>query len=130
MKKRLKLGVLIFVAILLIAGMVYADISCTRWYKTEKLIQAITSENIELVNLLLAEGADPNRTDIPASWLWTLLEMSLKRPLAVACKTGNLEIGKLLIDYGATAEPIDGTGFSPLRETLCFYHPAVCFVFC
>lgn len=91
--------------------------------QTAKLIIAIENENVEEIERILNNGVDANHTDIPVSHFWDLLETTPKRPLSIACKTGNLEIVKLLIKYGATAEDIDGTGFSPLQETLFYYQP-------
>lgn len=91
--------------------------------KTDRLISAIESNDIATVKSLLESGVDPNRTNVQPSKFWTFLEYAPRRPLSVACDQGNLQIVQLLIDYGATAEPIKGTDWSPLRETLFYYHP-------
>lgn len=125
MKRKVWMTICIFALVIaLLAGMICIGAFFVRLHKTEKLIRAITNEDVAQVELLLTEGIDPNRTDVPAGWLlWTFLETSARRPLTIACGTGNLEIVKLLIDYGATAENVPGTGFSPLRQTLFYYHP-------
>ncbi len=89
--------------------------------KTEQLITAIESSDIETVKIMLNDGVDPNKTDVPTNRFWDFLETSPKRPLAVACEIGNKEIVELLIEYGATAEYIEGTGWSPLMETVWYY---------
>jgi len=122
MKKHFKQYGIIYIIILLVACIWIISVN-SDWYKTEKLIKAIKSEDVVEVEKLLKSGINPQKTDVSPSWFWTLLEVTPTRPLAVACNIGNLEIVKLLIDYGATAEPIDGTGFSPLREVLFYYHP-------
>jgi ankyrin repeat protein len=93
------------------------------YHNTRKLLEAIKSEDVNTVKELLDEGIDPNKTDVPPSKFWVLLETSPNRPLSIACDTGNLEIVKLLIEYGATAEPIEGTGWSPLRQVLFYFQP-------
>lgn len=95
----------------------------TEYNQTNRLIQAIKSENVSEVKEVLAEGTNPNRTDIMPSAFWSLFETTPQRPLTVACTVGNLEIVRLLIDHGATAEYREETGFSPLRATLLYYQP-------
>lgn len=123
MKKTLNRIAISALVIIFITGITYACISYGHWYNTRKLIQAISEEDIHMVESLLAKGTDPNATDLPVSPLWDLLETSPTCPITVACRTGNLEIVKLLITYGATAEFVEGTGFSPITETLFYYHP-------
>lgn len=89
--------------------------------QTKQLLQAIKSEDIGKVKELLDRGVDPNKTDVEPILLWSLLETSPNRPLTIACGTGNAEIVKLLIDYGATAEANETTGYSPLRKTLFYF---------
>ncbi len=86
-----------------------------------KLIKAISAEDTAKVQRLLESGVDPNATNYPLSKYskyWTFFEFSAQRPLTVACDTANLEIISLLIEHGATAEYIEYTGWSPLREVL------------
>lgn len=87
------------------------------------LLDAIEREDVSCVQAILEDGTDPNETNIAPSIIWTFLETSPKRPLTVACSTGNLDIVKLLIEYGATAEPQENLGYSPLRKTLFYYQP-------
>lgn len=94
-----------------------------KYYDAQKLIDAIEAEDVQQVEFLLESGVDPNQTDIPPSNYWSFFEFSARRPMAHACRTGNLEIVRLLIKHGATAEYIEYTGWSPLRETLFYYHP-------
>lgn len=90
----------------------------------DRLIDAIEQEDIEEVRRLLEKGADPNEPDgIRIPLLASLVESSPDRPLSVACQTGNLELVKLLISYGATAEYQKDMGWSPLAATLLYYHP-------
>ena len=123
MKKHFKENGIIYIITLLLVACIWIIAVNSDWYKTEKLIKAIKSEDIIEIERLLKTGIDPHKTDVQPSWVWTLLESSPNRPLTIACKTGNLEIVKMLIDYGATAEPIDGTGYSPLNAALFYYQP-------
>ncbi|MBQ4064990.1 MAG: ankyrin repeat domain-containing protein [Clostridia bacterium] len=92
-------------------------------HTTQVFFDLIADEQIDEVRKLLEQGVDPNQTDVKPSWVWNLVEYAPKRPLSEACATGNLEMVKLLIQYGATAEPMKGTDWSPLMETLFYYHP-------
>ncbi len=90
-------------------------------YDSELLISAIEKDDVEAVRVLLELGVDPNQADVDPHWIWNLAEHSPKRPLSVACETGNLEMVQLLINHGATAEHQKGLGWSPLESTLKFY---------
>lgn len=91
--------------------------------KTHRLIKAIQANDVTAVKELLDSGVDPNRTTMKPCKILELFETHAQRPLAIACDQGNLQIVQLLIDYGATAENREWTGWSPLRETLFYYHP-------
>ena len=120
MKKTWKYGILLIGVVLVFALLegVLNPVS------SKKLVDAIEQEDIEEVRRLLEKGADPNEPDgIRIPFLASLLESSPDRPLSVACKTGNLELVKLLISYGATAEDQKDMGRSPLEATLLHYHP-------
>lgn len=91
----------------------------------KKLIQAVENEDVQEVNLLLEKGVNPNTPyGFTNRYVISFLESSPKYPLSVACRTGNLEIVKLLQSYGATpANWGEYMGWSPLAETLFYYHP-------
>lgn len=89
----------------------------------QKLIDAIEQGDTQRVEQLLEKGVDPNFSNIKRNAFWSFLETTPQTPLAVACRKGDLEMVELLLEYGATAEYIQGTGWSPLRETLFYYHP-------
>lgn len=94
---------------------------CQGWHNSSRLLAAIERENQPEVAVLLEQGADPNRCDVTPGWFWTLLEVTPRQPLSVACFSGNLDIVKTLLEYGASANAIKGTGISPLQETLLYY---------
>lgn len=120
MRKILKKRYLIPLGVLVIIGLIVLLFIPN---KTDRLISAIESNDIATVKSLLESGVDPNRTNVQPSILWTFLEYAPRRPLSVACGQGNLQIVQLLIDYGATAEIIEGTEWCPLRKTLFHYDP-------
>ncbi len=110
---------------LLIALLIISTFLFVRFYlyrlDTRKLIKAIENEDIVTVEKLLNDGVDPNKPTSEPNVLDSLFEHSPSLPLSVACDVGNYEIIKMLIDYGATAEHIEGTGWSPLMESLFYY---------
>ena len=109
----------IVIAFCVVIGVALCLSSCSA---TNKLIDAINDNDIEKAEAILNGGVDPNKTSIPPSNFWSFFEMSAKRPLSEACSTGDYEMVKLLIDYGATAEFVDNTGWSPLRSSLFHYY--------
>ena len=123
MKKSIKYVFIIVLVLLHIAVIFYVSILYNNWHKTNELIKAIKKEDVTKVERLLEKGVDPNKTDVRPSAFWSFLETSANRPLAIACDTGNLEVVELLIEHGATAEYVEYTGWSPLRETLFYYQP-------
>lgn len=90
-----------------------------------RLVEAIKAEDYDRVEKLLVSGIDPNVTTSSelTEVILNFVESTGERPLSVACKVGNLQIVKLLIDYGATAEPHGTCGWSPLNQTLLHYQP-------
>lgn len=90
---------------------------------TERLIKAIEQEDIAAISTLMENGVDPNKTDVYPGAFWSFFETTANRPLAIACNVGNVEVVKLLIEHGATAENVEYTGWSPLRETLFYCQP-------
>ena len=116
-----KIYVSCLVSLLIIAAL---GIWAAPYRNADKLIKAIEVRDVYKVEQLLASGTDPNHnTSVKSNLLSTLFDIVPQRPLAAACSTGDLEIVRLLIDHGATAESIDGYGWSPLRETLFYYQP-------
>ncbi|MBE6627500.1 MAG: hypothetical protein E7629_01090 [Ruminococcaceae bacterium] len=120
MKKTWKYGILLIGVVLVFALLARA----LNPISPDRLINAIEQEDVEEVRRLLEKGADPNEPGgITNPFLRILSETSPDRPLSVACETGNLEVVKLLISYGATVEYQKGMGWSPLAATLREYQP-------
>ena len=100
------------------------------------LIEAVRSENIGLVNLLLRNGADPNLLEtsetsalssavenenkkvvtalIKAGADPNLVDRSRLTPLSRAVNTRDQEVVKMLIEAGASIHPPDGIPYSPM----------------
>ena len=117
MKRRIILSsITLLVTILLI-------ISNTPYRNASKLVNAIKNEDYKRVEQLLKDGVNPNitTTSKTTEFILNIMESSGERPLSVACEVGNLDIVQLLINYGATAEPLKNWGWSPLREVLFYY---------
>jgi len=70
--------------------------------------RAVQNGNIEIVRLLLDNGANPN----------VIGTVSSDHPLTNAIEKGNLEMVKLLIDKGANVNARNSIGSSPLRSAI------------
>ncbi len=114
---------LVVIVLILLSLIITTLVICFNRYDTKKLIKAIKNEDVVAVERILKGGVDPNRTYPTPSKLWSFFEHTPDVPLSIACRTGNYKIVKLLIDYGATAEYIENTGWSPLGATLLYYQP-------
>ena len=123
MKIKMKYILISFTISVFLLGILCVFAGCSNDSEVQKLLEMIEQEDVDGVKKLLESGVDPNKTDITPGAFWTLLEVTPRRPLAIASRTGNMEIVKLLIEHGATAEAVEGTGFSPLREALFYYQP-------
>lgn len=123
MRKRIKKNIIYVIVCVIVTVIIVAwPLILFRW-DTMRLCDAIEDEDIDKIQSILENGLDPNQTTIPPHRVWAYWEMSARRPLSVACGTGNLEIVELLIAYGATAEPQKESGWTPLQKTLFSYQP-------
>lgn len=99
------------------------------YYRSEKLIRYIENHDVDAVEEMLSSGVDPNVPTGPYEGGWKylnrLVEHSPRTPLAVACDTGNLEMVKLLLSYGASPAftQREGLNWSALSETLFYFQP-------
>lgn len=91
-RKRKKRRVLI-IRILAISVTIFGIFTYKKYYKIKMFLDAIKSDDINKVELCIAEGADVN------------LENNGERPLETAIRMNNSNIVKLLIDSGADAHP-------------------------
>lgn len=119
--------VLSAIAAVILFGIVFSYISWDPEFllfdnRTEKLIKAIQAEDLEKVTEILEDGLDPNLLDVPPSLFTVLGETYCRRPINEACKTGNIDIVKVLIEYGANAEYNPASDWSPLYLTIRWYN--------
>lgn len=117
MKKKVLLlsGLFAFFAILIL-------LLDTPYRNARSLVNKIENNDIKEIRAALESGVNPNIPTFAPSPLWSAVETSPQQPLAVACYYGNVEIVALLLEYGASAEYVKYTGWSPLQETLFHYH--------
>lgn len=118
-------GIVCFVLLLIVVFCIwYAP-----YHRSGKLIRYIEKQDADTVEEMLRSGVDPNVPTGPYEGGWKywniLLESAPRTPLAVACDTGNLEMVKLLISYGASPAftQREGMNWSALSETLFYFQP-------
>lgn len=117
MNRKEKSIITLFLLAAILLGM-FIWIRSVPYWNSQKLIDAIEAGDSTLVHQMLEDGIDPNQANAKVSRWWKLVEYSPTRPLSAACYMGNYDMVNLLISYGATAEYIEYTGWSPLREVL------------
>lgn len=104
---------LVVCAIVLVAFHVPA---CVRYVQSAKLIVAIGNDRVDTVRTMLESGVTPNMPDGPYRGLWKYIngfvEHAPRCPLSIACEKGNLEMVKLLLDYGADPAFTEQEGFN------------------
>lgn len=123
MKKEMKIRIRNFIIIaFLILPLISPIVLVSYRVNTHLLISAIRKDDVEGVERILKRGTDPNLPEFPPSKFWSLFEMVPTRPLSVACEIGNYEVVKLLVDYGATADNVEGTDWGPFIKTLFIYN--------
>lgn len=92
---------------------------CQRYKTAQSLITMIEQEDIDGIQALLDKGIDPNVPTAPSilKRLLFLAESPREFPLTEACKGGNAEIVRILVEHGATATQCDKLS-DPLFYTL------------
>ena len=97
----------------------------TPYRNSRRLIRAILDNDVEKAQQILDSGVDPNEISLSkvGKVAAAFVESGPHRPLSEACRIGNLEMAELLVQYGATSEPVKECGWSPLIATLLHYDP-------
>lgn len=90
---------------------------------SRELIQSIKNEDVSAVGNILKDGVDPNVPSLICGKFWRLFEASPEYPLTAACKTGNIELIRSLINSGANVNSVSKDTWSPLYVTLFYYNP-------
>lgn len=101
-------GIILSIA-LLISGTVFL-LRQTNTYYAQQLVLAIKEENIEEINRILDKR--PECVNTYPSYMNRIgnifFDLNTKYPLSVACRNGNIEIVKLLVERGADVNNNDG----------------------
>ena len=121
MKKKFLLISIIVSAMFLIVVSVILFINDTPYRQSRRLVRNIKEGNYTKVQKLLEDGVDPNYPTSKPSFLDVIVEHSPDVPLAVACDKNDVEIVKLLIQYGANCDYVEGTGWPAIYELLFYY---------
>ena len=91
----------------------------------KKLNKAIKAEDFDTVNRIISEcpeAINTYPTVAPMWWQAEILMATIYYPLSEACKTGNLEMVKLLVENGA-----DVNSLTPGKEVVTPIHTALLF---
>lgn len=92
-------------------------------YGITPLMYAAMFNHILLAKALIAHGSDVNAAGtqpIGGNSYW--IKMDGVTPLALACRSGNLEIARLLLEAGADETLRDGRGKAPIFSLLRYPH--------
>jgi len=96
----------------------------TPYRQAEQLIDAIEANDVDKVRQMLEAGVDPDglTTSETVSFLLNFVESEARRPISEACAGDNVEIVRLLLEYGASPNDNKIAGWSPVRSVLHRYH--------
>jgi len=100
MKK--KLIIIISLPIILISALLIIYFN-SDFYYSKKLVKAIEREDCAEIQTIIEKHPDAINTypSISPDWWQSVMGIRIHYPLAVACKTDNIEIVKLLVENGA-----------------------------
>lgn len=123
-KKRLHIGVVILLIVCAIGFLVPHVCACVPYGQSSRMITAIRDHDMNTVKSMLEAGVSPNVPNGPYRGLWRYTNRFIENvpecPLSVACQEGNLEMVKLLLEYGATpaATEREGLDWSALSSAV------------
>ncbi|KAK6835061.1 hypothetical protein PG987_009755 [Apiospora arundinis] len=86
-----------------------------QWKGHTALAEAVSYNNLEIVDLVLKLGADVNQKGYDCCCHFDCVDETLYTPLQRACIEGNLAIVKRLIDEGADLNAVDDEGLTALE---------------
>ena len=114
-KRNVILGV-IAVAVLIFG--IYATTWINPYWKSRQLIRAIQQKDYDAVERILESGLDPNTPETVVTKIWYLFETAPNVPIDVAAKADDLRSVRLLLQYGADPNHIEGTRSYPLHSAI------------
>lgn len=120
-KQKTWLSVLAIVCIL--GLLIWWYIADTPYRQAERLIEAIEAEDVDKVRQMLESGVDPDGLTASETmhFLLGFVESGARRPISEACAGDNVEIVRLLLEYGASPNDHELTDWNPVRSVLHQY---------
>ena len=123
-KRKLKRIIALSILFIVVFGII---LQFMRYFMANKLVNAIEKNDTKKVESLLKSGVNPNVGTLPDYGIHRVFrimtETSPQYPLAEACRQGNYEIVKLLIDHGAKVDFSKKEVWSPLWKAIQRYKP-------
>lgn len=120
MKRRYLIVTLSAVSGLLLAVLIGTAFLSPYW-KSDRLIRAIESGDVQRTETLLEHGLDPNCPNAKRSFFTSLVELPISYPLSAACKLGDAGMVRLLLSHGAHPEETKNGGWDAIASTLLRY---------
>ena len=115
-----KKALLIFLVMLIISSTLSLFIVTLNspYHKSRQLIKAIKQHDYDTMKTLLEAGVDPNVPDARITKLNGLFETAPDVPIDIAAKMDDIKAVKMLLQYGATPNHIEGTRSHPLHSAI------------
>ena len=88
------------------------------YHKSRQLIKAIKQHDYDTMEIMLEAGVDPNVPDARITKLNGLFETAPDVPIDIAAKMDDIKAVKMLLQYGATPNQIEGTRSHPLHSAI------------
>ena len=88
------------------------------YHKSRQLIKAIKQHDYDTMEIMLEAGVDPNVPDARITKLNGLFETAPDVPIDIAAKMDDIKAVKMLLQYGATPNHIEGTRSHPLHSAI------------
>ena len=111
---------LIFLVMLIISNTVLLFLVTLNspYHKSRQLIKAIKQHDYDTMEIMLEAGVDPNVPDARITKLNGLFETAPDVPIDIAAEMDDIKAVKMLLQYGATPNHIEGTGSFPLHSAI------------
>ena len=115
-----KKALLIFLVVLIISSTLSLFIVTLNspYHKSRQLIKAIKQHDYDTMKTLLEAGVDPNVPDARITKLNGLFETAPDVPIDIAAQMDNVNAVRILLQYGAIPNHIEGTRSYPLHSAI------------